>query len=567
MAAIVEAISDVGEAVGNVVGAVGTAVSDVVKAVDDNILQPAVKVVDNTVQAALKDPIGTAAKVAAVATGHPELLPLISAADAAAHGASLEQIVTSAAISQISSGVGGEFAEFTDSALAGQAAAGATSAVLRGQDPVKGALSTVVNANLNAELKDAFNQPEYSGGLPTETPVEEPIETPAEEPYALTTDYGSGANYSLTSDTPQPDVGGLQYAVPESDIDATDINYTPDYSLTPSEPAPDTGGLQYGTTPSLSSMGGGAGLTYEVPGGVVSSAGFTPDSSSPNLGDPNSFINDPDTLGVPVSMVETSPNVWVPSFNFSGVLFGPQGTPLQPTQEEGSTQQGTTAQPVKSDAGALPTSLTPTWLHTTSPDTESTMATTAPTLQQLFPQLTSADPRLLQLLSSRSGMPSYYNYGQPVNTPTSLLGASLGALPSPGIPVRALQSTYNPLGANTASGSNLTSTGLSLLGGSSMSGYAQGGNVEKHNPQFITGKTGHYVQGAGDGQSDSIPAMLADGEYVFDADTVAALGNGSNAAGARALDKLRENLRKHKRSAKPGDIPPPAKSPLAYMKG
>jgi hypothetical protein len=30
---------------------------------------------------------------------------------------------------------------------------------------------------------------------------------------------------------------------------------------------------------------------------------------------------------------------------------------------------------------------------------------------------------------------------------------------------------------------------------------------------------------------------------------------------------MRENIRKHKRSAKHGDIPPPAKSPLAYMKG
>jgi hypothetical protein len=51
------------------------------------------------------------------------------------------------------------------------------------------------------------------------------------------------------------------------------------------------------------------------------------------------------------------------------------------------------------------------------------------------------------------------------------------------------------------------------------------------------------VMGAGDGQSDHIPAKLSDGEYVMDASTVSALGNGSNDAGARVLDKFRQNVR------------------------
>jgi hypothetical protein len=87
----------------------------------------------------------------------------------------------------------------------------------------------------------------------------------------------------------------------------------------------------------------------------------------------------------------------------------------------------------------------------------------------------------------------------------------------------------------------------------------------EHRPEFITGKTGNYVKGKGDGQSDDIPAMLADGEYVFDADTVAQLGNGSSDAGAKLLDHFREALREHKRSAPTDKIPPKA-SPLAYMK-
>ena len=93
--------------------------------------------------------------------------------------------------------------------------------------------------------------------------------------------------------------------------------------------------------------------------------------------------------------------------------------------------------------------------------------------------------------------------------------------------------------------------------------FAKGGNV--HIPEFITGETGNYVKGKGDGQSDDIPAMLADGEYVFDADIVAALGNGSSDAGAEVLDGMREAIRKHKRSAPINKIPPPSKSPLAYL--
>jgi hypothetical protein len=105
-------------------------------------------------------------------------------------------------------------------------------------------------------------------------------------------------------------------------------------------------------------------------------------------------------------------------------------------------------------------------------------------------------------------------------------------------------------------------------------GFAMGGGVEgdswmydhpTHVAEFKTGTTGHHVQGAGDGQSDDIPAMLADGEYVFDADTVAALGNGSNKAGAGVLDKFREALREHKRSAPTDKIPPKA-APLTYLK-
>lgn len=105
---------------------------------------------------------------------------------------------------------------------------------------------------------------------------------------------------------------------------------------------------------------------------------------------------------------------------------------------------------------------------------------------------------------------------------------------------------------------------------------AEGGQPEDHkhpnydgNPVFRTGGLsglgGKYVEGKGDGTSDDITAMLADGEYVFSADVVSALGNGSNKAGAQVLDKTVEAIRSRARSTAPDKLPPDAKSPLEYM--
>jgi hypothetical protein len=81
----------------------------------------------------------------------------------------------------------------------------------------------------------------------------------------------------------------------------------------------------------------------------------------------------------------------------------------------------------------------------------------------------------------------------------------------------------------------------------------------------LEGLGGKYVEGKGDGQSDDIPAMLADGEYVFDAQTVADFGNGSNKAGAKMLDAMREAIRAHKRNSPLDSIPPKSKTPQQYL--
>jgi len=76
------------------------------------------------------------------------------------------------------------------------------------------------------------------------------------------------------------------------------------------------------------------------------------------------------------------------------------------------------------------------------------------------------------------------------------------------------------------------------------------------------------IGGGADGRSDDVNALLSDGEYVFDAEAVAMLGNGSSKAGAKKLDDMRAKLRQHKGKALAGGkISPDAKSPLAYLKG
>lgn len=98
--------------------------------------------------------------------------------------------------------------------------------------------------------------------------------------------------------------------------------------------------------------------------------------------------------------------------------------------------------------------------------------------------------------------------------------------------------------------------------------YAEGGALSVKSRPARTKRTQHAVNGPGTGRSDEIPAVLSDGEYVMDAETVALLGDGSSKAGAKALDQFRVNVRKHKgaKLAK-GQFSVKAKAPERYMHG
>ena len=123
--------------------------------------------------------------------------------------------------------------------------------------------------------------------------------------------------------------------------------------------------------------------------------------------------------------------------------------------------------------------------------------------------------------------------------------------------------TAMPMPANPAL--NLGNSRASLDRVRSLFGMADGGMYEA--PRGGLGSIQGLLHGATGGQEDAINARLADGEYVFDAETVSALGDGNTMAGAKKLDQMREEIRRHKRSAPASKIPPKARSLKGYMKG
>jgi hypothetical protein len=80
-------------------------------------------------------------------------------------------------------------------------------------------------------------------------------------------------------------------------------------------------------------------------------------------------------------------------------------------------------------------------------------------------------------------------------------------------------------------------------------GFAAGGNVGRAGLGSLPPR---YIDGRGDGMSDSVPAVisnkqparLADGEFVIPADVVSHLGNGSSKAGAKQLYAMMDRVRR-----------------------
>jgi hypothetical protein len=103
---------------------------------------------------------------------------------------------------------------------------------------------------------------------------------------------GAGADvkpdYSLTSGVTLPTTDGLKVD-PVTGAGSTVGTSPVDYSLN----VTDGLGLKMPTSPNITDMGGGQGITVKTPEGELSESGVTKTGTAPDLGDPDSFINKP----------------------------------------------------------------------------------------------------------------------------------------------------------------------------------------------------------------------------------------------------------------------------------
>jgi hypothetical protein len=321
----------------------------------------------------------------------------------------------------------------------------------------------------------------------------------------------------------------------------------------------------------------GAGGTFDATAAGLSGAGETTAGITGGTAD---------TLASQPSMYSLSTNgtsgLTIPgTVNSAGFS---QGLGLQPVfTGAGEGLTGGVGDTILTGSGTLPTGLSSiatdagSTLAATNPALIDAMAQTAGGTMSTAAQLASAAAALknagtlLGSGSSSGGGGGSSGFAQPAGITGGTSGSGQDTTPAYNENLKMMGNYLNPTQSVNTSG--IVPSYRSM---SSPMSAKRGGEIHDRmgHPEypkssletvFSTRGGSNYVQGKGTGQSDDIDAKLADGEYVFDADIVSALGDGSNKAGAQALDKMREAIRAHKRSAPDTKIPPKARSPLSYL--
>lgn len=324
MSAVVSAVQDVGNAVGNAVSYVGNAVSDAGNWVGEKVVEPLVKAVDNTIQAAIDDPIGTAVKIAAISTGNPYIIAAANTGVALANGADPDDALKAGAKAAIMYEVGSAVGEYVapeaaeyfgpenaaTAAAVTNAAASTAAAAAVGEDPYQALLSSGVNSaagviakqvpgydSLSANQQRALKTTvaaSLEGKDPSQALVNQALQVGIN--YVKNKDDGLNYGYEQAPDYVGADQEKLIETITASEDDGLNYGYEQapeisplfkaDYSLStgtdslglapsalPKVFNPDGSvnyelvsnesglGLQVPKTPNLDSMGGGQGLT------------------------------------------------------------------------------------------------------------------------------------------------------------------------------------------------------------------------------------------------------------------------------------------------------------------
>jgi hypothetical protein len=212
----------------------------------------------------------------------------------------------------VSGGVGvavgeltGQIPGFSEMPTAAQQAVRTTiAAELLGKDPTQALINQALNVGIRASadaLDSSKNITQDGGGTTAamqggfgdtaDKPVTQADLDEALGIYTPTTDYGiNTGGYGLST------AGSTEGLTVPVNTHTFNEDGTIDYGIAGTDAGAETG-LQMPTAPSQTAMGGGYGFITPVDGGYMTSLGFVPTDHSQILGDPTSFINDPNVLG------------------------------------------------------------------------------------------------------------------------------------------------------------------------------------------------------------------------------------------------------------------------------
>lgn len=597
MGAVASFVGDVVDTVGDVVETVGDVAEDVVQAAGDAV-ETVGETVGSVVEGALEDPIGTMATVAAIATQQYYMLPAISAGKVVANGGDLDDALKAAAVTYVAGEVGGMAGDQVSAAanygtelgsaqtamlaaqdagmgmstlggkLAGTVAGAGTGAALSGRDldqSIMGALAGFgMNLGMNAAgqvineagdvIADSYDEFLASQNQTADQPGDYPLN--AEELAAADLELGGLPSINVGD---QPG----DYPTTAEDLAAEDAmlkdwtNETPVYGDQPGD-FPTTPEELAAADQELAAMPGVDG-TADQPGDYDTTAEEVAASEQALSEIPDAQTTSGlNTKGVQDYFANQFKNSFLNNLlgGGSGTMALAGGLPALSSLGSGSTGTGNTISPILGGGGE-PSAELPDPMQAFKPTLASENAPTQQTqTNAMAPQELEFDP-VTGILKPKAADP----YAG-LDSLSPILHAATG-----GTTTQATNPLLNPVFSDTIFPKQVAK--IPVRNPLEAFKYAGGGQIEGHNPEFYSeggaSLSNRYVKGEGDGTSDSVPAMLATGEFVIPADVVSSLGNGDNDSGALILDEFLRTIREHKRAADSRQLPPDSKGPLAYL--
>ena len=497
--------------------------SAVVKVVDKAVGFVADNVISQ-VDAAIKNPIGTIAKIGAIATGQFYLLPAISATEVIVKGGSIEDAAKGAAIAYAAAHIGAElgdslnvdgFSPELNTAIkssVGSTAVATGAGILRGKD-IGDALEQGITSGVGSGISSVVAENADTGGEGSKTNTADRV-------------IGSTVGAATTAALRGQNVG---------DVAANTL----------ANGALRAGAGQYaGMLPAVTLASTAASLPTHTQN-IQPTQGDTASTMSASLDTKTDIPN------LSASQTKEAAKL-VRSIDSEGQALDEQGNKIGDAAAFGLTK-GIDNTWLTQDGQVIASTDAPV------PETGMQMVNeTTPEPQAVNNQdgsTTITSPDGSQKIMSPDGTMSYIDAqgniaGQDTSSPLSILADSLlgntsdtDGIASPmkaaGGGLMSIQPTIgNQYNADPTSSVQMFAYGGMAHGGiSSLGSYSDGGRM---------------LKGPGDGMSDDIPASiagsqparLANEEFVIPADVVSHLGNGSSEAGAKVLYAMMERVRK-----------------------